>query len=48
MKMYSPFALAAVLLIIVFLLPQGLVSLPQRVRSWYLERRKGKRIDYDS
>ena len=46
MKMYSPFALAAVLLIIVFLLPQGLASLPRLVRSWFIESRKGKRVTH--
>ncbi len=47
MKMYSPFALAAILLVIVFVLPQGLVSLPRLVRSWFIESRKGKRVTYE-
>lgn len=42
LKTYSPFISAILLIIIVYLMPQGLVSLPRLVRSWYLERRKGK------
>ena len=48
LKIYSPFISAAILLIVVYLMPQGLVSLPQLVRSWYLERRKGKRVAHVS
>jgi branched-chain amino acid transport system permease protein len=44
LKMYSPFISAAILLIIVYLMPQGLVGMPQTVRSWYLEHRKGKGV----
>jgi branched-chain amino acid transport system permease protein len=43
LKMYSPYISAAILIIIVYLMPQGLVGLPQMVKSWYSERRKGKR-----
>lgn len=48
LNMYSPFISAAILLIVVYLMPQGLVGLPQTVRSWYLERRKGKGVAHAS
>ena len=48
LKIYSPFVSAVILLFVVYLMPQGLVSLPQLVRSWYLERRKGKRVAHVS
>jgi branched-chain amino acid transport system permease protein len=48
LKIYSPFISAAILLIIVYLMPQGLVSLPQMVRSWYLEHRKSKGVAHAS
>jgi branched-chain amino acid transport system permease protein len=48
LKIYSPFISAAILLIVVYLMPQGLVGLPQTVRSWYLKRRKGKGIAHAS
>jgi branched-chain amino acid transport system permease protein len=48
LKIYSPFISAAILLIIVYLMPQGLVSLPQIVRSWYVEHRKGKGVAHAS
>jgi len=48
LKIYSPFISAAILLIVVYLMPQGLVGLPQTVRSWYLERRKRKGIAHAS
>jgi branched-chain amino acid transport system permease protein len=44
LKIYVPFISAVILGIVVYLMPQGLVSLPQLVRSRYLERRKGKRV----
>jgi branched-chain amino acid transport system permease protein len=46
MKMYSPFALGALLLIVFFLLPQGLVSLPQLVRSRFIESRKNRSTNH--
>jgi branched-chain amino acid transport system permease protein len=44
LKQYSPYLSAGILLVIVYLVPQGLVSLPKLIKSWYLERRIGKRI----
>lgn len=43
LKMYSPFISAAILGIVVYLMPEGLVGLPKMVRSWLTERRKDKR-----
>jgi ABC-type branched-subunit amino acid transport system permease subunit len=40
LKIYSPFVSAAILLIVVYLMPRGLVSLPQIISSWYIGRRK--------
>jgi branched-chain amino acid transport system permease protein len=48
LKVYSPFISAAILLLVVYLMPQGLVGLPQTVRSWYLERRKRKGVAHAS
>jgi branched-chain amino acid transport system permease protein len=44
LKIYSPYISAAILLIVVYLMPEGLVGLPQMVRSWYSERRNRKGI----
>jgi branched-chain amino acid transport system permease protein len=44
LKIYSPFISAVILIIVVYLMPHGLVSLPQMVRSWYLKRREGKSV----
>jgi branched-chain amino acid transport system permease protein len=41
LKAFTPYISAALLLIVIFLMPQGLVSLPGTVRSWY-SKRKGK------
>jgi len=46
LKVYSPYLSAFLLLIVVFLMPQGLVSLPKLVMSWYSERKKGKKITH--
>ncbi|MBC8273994.1 MAG: branched-chain amino acid ABC transporter permease [Chloroflexi bacterium] len=46
LKIYSPFVSAAILLIIVYLMPNGLASLPGLVRSWFIESRKGKRVNH--
>jgi ABC-type branched-subunit amino acid transport system permease subunit len=40
LKIYSPFVSAAILLIVVYLMPRGLVSLPQIISSWYVKRQK--------
>jgi branched-chain amino acid transport system permease protein len=48
LKIYSPFISAAILLIIVYLMPQGLVGLPQLMKSWYMKHRKGERVAYAS
>jgi branched-chain amino acid transport system permease protein len=44
LKMYSPYITAGILLIVVYLMPGGLASLPQVVRSWYIRRRKEERV----
>jgi len=44
LQTYSPYVTAAILGIVVYLMPQGLVGLPQLIRSRLFERRKGKRI----
>jgi branched-chain amino acid transport system permease protein len=41
LKIYSPLVSAAILLIAVYIFPQGLVSLPQLMRLWYIRERKG-------
>jgi branched-chain amino acid transport system permease protein len=43
LKTYSPLVSAAILLIAVYVFPQGLVGLPQVVGSWRRERRKEAR-----
>ena len=48
LKIYTPFISAAILLIVVFLMPQGLVSLPQIIRSAFTERKKGKEVTHAS
>ena len=48
LKIYAPFISAGILLIVVYLMPQGLVSLPRLIRSAFTERRKGKRITHAS
>jgi len=48
LKVYSPYLSAFLLLIVVFLMPQGLVSLPKMVMLWYSERKKGKKVAHVS
>jgi branched-chain amino acid transport system permease protein len=48
LKIYSPYISAGILIIVVYLMPQGLVSLPRLIRSWYTKRRKGERIAHAS
>jgi branched-chain amino acid transport system permease protein len=48
LKVYSPFLSAVLLLIVVFFMPKGLVSLPHLIRAWYTERKKGKKITHVS
>jgi branched-chain amino acid transport system permease protein len=44
LQAYSPYFSAFLLLIVLFLMPKGLVSLPRLLWSWYSERRKGEKI----
>ncbi|MBA7690191.1 hypothetical protein ES703_98715 [subsurface metagenome] len=48
LKMYSPFIPAGILIIVVYLMPKGLVSLPRLIRSWHSKRRRGGRISHVS
>lgn len=40
LKEFLPYLSAAILFIVVFVMPQGLVGLPQLVRLWFIELRK--------
>ena len=48
LKSYSPYIYAGILIIVVYLMPQGLVGLPQLMKSWYIGHRKGKRVAHAS
>jgi branched-chain amino acid transport system permease protein len=48
LSMYSPFVSAGLLAIVVYLMPKGLVSLPEIIRSWFTERRRDKRMSHAS
>jgi branched-chain amino acid transport system permease protein len=48
LKIYSPFISAAILLIVVYLMPQGIVGLPQLMRLWYIRHRKGDQVAHAS
>jgi branched-chain amino acid transport system permease protein len=48
LKIYSPYISAGILLIVVYFMPQGLVGLPQVVRSWYRGRRPRERVVHAS
>ena len=44
LTIYAPYISAGILIIIVYLMPQGLVGLPDLVRSWMARRRKRKPV----
>ena len=44
LKTYSPFIFAVILLIVVYLLPKGLASIPHHILSWFLDRRKKRAV----
>jgi branched-chain amino acid transport system permease protein len=46
LKMYSPYISAGILLIVVYLMPGGLASLPQFVKSARSGRKKAKNVGY--
>jgi branched-chain amino acid transport system permease protein len=43
LKMYSPYISAGILLVVVYLMPQGLVSIPQMVKSLYVKIQKRRK-----
>ncbi len=46
LKEFVPFAFAGILLIVVYVMPEGLVSLPQIIKSRFIERRKVKKVTH--
>jgi branched-chain amino acid transport system permease protein len=48
LKEFSPFIFAGILLIMVYLMPQGLVSLPRLIKSAFTKRREEKRVSHAS
>jgi ABC-type branched-subunit amino acid transport system permease subunit len=48
LKMYSPYISAGILLIVVYLMPGGLASLPGVARAFLNGRRKAKGVVYAS
>lgn len=43
LQQYAPYISAGLLIIVVYLMPQGLASLPKLISSWYIRCRKGER-----
>jgi branched-chain amino acid transport system permease protein len=48
LKEFSPYLSAVLLLIVVYLMPKGLVSLPRLIKSAFTERKKEKRVTHAS
>ncbi len=44
LKLYSPYVSVVILALIIYLMPEGLVSLPKLVREWYSGRRKREKV----
>jgi len=44
LKQFAPYISAIILLIVVYAMPEGLVSLPKLIRLWYMKRKEGRRI----
>jgi branched-chain amino acid transport system permease protein len=48
LRQFVPFLFAGILIIIIFVMPQGLVGLPEQIRAWIRERRKRKAVTHAS
>jgi branched-chain amino acid transport system permease protein len=48
LKEFSPYISVVLLLIVVYLMPQGLVSIPRLIKSAFTERKKEKRVSHAS
>jgi branched-chain amino acid transport system permease protein len=48
LKIFSPYISAGILLIIAYLMPQGLASLPEQVKSWLAKRRDSEGVAHAS
>jgi branched-chain amino acid transport system permease protein len=46
LKEFVPFVFAGILLIVVYLMPQGIVGLPEMIKSRFIERRNVKKVTY--
>jgi branched-chain amino acid transport system permease protein len=46
LKVYSPYVGAAILFIVVYLMPKGIAGVPEFIRSRYEKRREGKRAPH--
>ncbi len=45
---YAPFFQAGVLIAVIFLMPEGMISLPGQIASWLRVIRKGRRVSFDA
>jgi branched-chain amino acid transport system permease protein len=48
LREYVPFISAAMLLIVIFVMPQGLAGLPNLVKAWLIKRPQGERSTHAS
>jgi branched-chain amino acid transport system permease protein len=48
LKVYSPYISAGILIIVVYLMPQGLAGLPNLIKAWLIERPQGERVTHAS
>lgn len=48
LKEFVPYIFAGILLIVIFVMPQGLAGLPEQIRSWVREWLKGKAVTHAS
>jgi branched-chain amino acid transport system permease protein len=48
LRIFAPYLSAILLVIVVYLMPKGLVSIPRLIRSAFTERRKGKSVTHAS
>ena len=45
---FVPYIFAGIMLIVIYVMPQGITGLPYQIRAWWEERHKGKAVTHAS
>ena len=48
LKSFSPYLSAGIMILVIFLIPQGVTSLPQMIKGWIIKLRESRYVNHDA